>query len=154
MLVASCKLERRQAIVRLGIQPFRIEMPGVEPDPAAARIPINSYRALIDTGAQRSCLSNNTIATERLVRHGHKLIRNVHSQATHSLYMASIGIFGTAPHERWSMDSGLSYFGLPHPIEFINIDDNANFDAILGMDVLENFTFTFSKDSTFELNLA
>lgn len=67
--------------------------------------------------------------------------------------MATIGIFGVAPHDRWSTDSGLSYFGLQHPIEFINIEDNASFDAILGMDVLENFTFTFTKEGAFELNL-
>jgi hypothetical protein len=153
MLVACCKLERRQAIVKLGIQPFVFEIPDVGPNSGAACIPINSYRALIDTGAQRSCLTKRTIEAERLVRHGHKLIRNVHSQATHSLYMATIGIFGVAPHDRWSTDSGLSYFGLQHPIEFINIEDNASFDAILGMDVLENFTFTFTKEGAFELNL-
>lgn len=129
MPVARCKLERRQAIIDIGIQPFPVEIPGVSRDTQASRIPITSYRALVDTGAQRTCLSNSTIAAEGLIRHGHKFIRNVHNEATHSTFMALIGI--------WSDEPSRGYFGLEAPIEVINITDNHNFAAILGMDLLE-----------------
>lgn len=152
MLVAHCTLERRQAIIEIGIQPFPLEIPGVGPNTQPPKIPITQYRALIDTGAQRTCLTNQTITQERLVRHGHKHIRNVHSEATHSLFMALVGIYGNDPNGD-SLDAGaLSYFGIEKPVEVINIADNEGFDAILGMDVLENYTFRFAEGK-FELQL-
>lgn len=146
MLAAHCRLERRQAIIEIGIQPFPVTISGVSPDPAAPQLSIACYRALIDTGAQRTCLTDRTIAIEGLVRHGHKPIRNVHNEVTHSLFMAQIGIWGTNPSR--------SYFGLEEPIEVINIADNRNFDAILGMDLLERFSFSFDRTGHFELVLA
>jgi predicted aspartyl protease len=154
MLVARCKLERRQAIIDIGIQPFPLEIPGVSAEAQPPKISITSYRALIDTGAQRTCLTNRTIAAEGLVRHGHKFIRNVHSDATHSLFMASIGIYGSDGDAAWAAAAGRSYFGIEEPVEVINIADNENFDAILGMDVLENYSFRFDKNGDFELHLA
>ena len=145
MLVARCTLERRQAIIDIGIQPFPVEIPGVNPKAQAPQIPITNYRALVDTGAQRTCLTNSTIAAEGLVRHGHKFIRNVHSEATHSLFMALVGI--------WADEPARSYFGVEAPIEVINIADNENFDAILGMDLLERYSFSFDRGGDFELHL-
>lgn len=79
------------------------------------------------------------------MRHGHKFIRNVHNEATHSLFMALVGI--------WATDPVRGYFGIEAPIEVINITDNQNFDAILGMDLLERFPFSFSGAGEFELRL-
>jgi len=153
MLVARCKLERRQAIIDIGIQPFPLEIPGVNPSAQAPQIPITEYRALIDTGAQRTCLTNSTIAKEGLIRHGHKFIRNVHNEATHSLFMALIGIYGHDGRDQWDTEPARSYFGIETPVEVINIADNENFDAILGMDVLENYAFRFDRGGDFELDL-
>jgi hypothetical protein len=152
MLVARCKLERRQAIIEIGIQPFPLEIIGVGAQAPPAKIPIQSYRALIDTGAQRTCLTHKTIAAEGLARHGHKHIQNVHSAATHSLYMAQIGIWGVDPSSD-QYEPTRSYFALGRPVEVINIADNENFEAILGMDVLENFAFRFSNAGEFEVDL-
>ncbi|MCC6829148.1 MAG: hypothetical protein IT550_13070 [Novosphingobium sp.] len=152
MLVARCKLERRQAIIEIGIQPFPVPVAGVSAQDNPAQFPIQSYRALIDTGAQRTCLSNRTIAHQGLQRHGHKFIRNVHSEATHSTYMAQVGIWGVDPASA-PYEPTRSYFAMGRPVEVINIADNENFDAILGMDVLENFAFRFSSTGEFCLDL-
>ena len=152
MLVAQCRLKRRQAIIEIGIQPFPIEVAGLRPLDQPAQFAIQSYRALIDTGAQRTCLSDNAIAREGLVRHGHKFIRNVHSEATHSTYMAQIGVWGVDPHSA-PYEPTRSYFSLGRPVEIINIANNENFDAILGMDILQRFDMRFDRTGDFELKL-
>lgn len=81
-----------------------------------------------------------------MVRHGHKFIRNVHSEATHSLFMAMVGI--------WANEPSRGYFGAECPLEVINIADNENFDAILGMDLLEKYAFSFDGSGDFELRLS
>lgn len=153
MLVSRCRLDRRQAIIEIGVQPFPLVIPSVGADAQFPEIPITSYRALINSGAQRTCLTNSIVLQHGLIRHGHKHIRNVHSEATHSLFMALIGIYGVDSGHNMDGDPARSYFGIEAPVEVINIADNKNFDAILGMDVLENFTFKFSKDGQFELTL-
>lgn len=152
MLAARCRLERRQAIIEIGVRPFPLAIPDVNAGSTAATIPIASYRALIDTGAQRTCLTNSTIAKERLVRHGHKFIQNVHSEATHSLFMANIGIFAEDGLGDSLSEPSRTYFGIGEPVEVINIADNHGFEAILGMDVLERFSFKFGAGE-FELSL-
>lgn len=152
MLAARCKLDRRQAIIEIGVQPFPLAIPDVNAGSTTATIPIASYRALIDTGAQRTCLTNSTITKERLVRHGHKFIQNVHSEATHSLFMANIGIFAEDGLGDPLSEPSRTYFGIGDPVEVINIADNHGFEAILGMDVLERFSFRFGSGE-FELTL-
>lgn len=146
MLVARCSLDRRQAIVDIGITAF-------DPDRSAASLEIHSYRALIDTGAMRTCLTYRAIGIERLERHSRKLVKNVHNQNLHGLYMAQIGIFST-DHRLIDGDRSMrSYFGLPEPTEVMDIADNERFDAILGMDVLQGFDFRFYRNGSVELDL-
>ena len=149
MPVARCTLESRQAIIRIGIRigirPFPDDISAVLPQGHATRFPITGYRALIDTGAQRTCLTNQTIAQERLRRHARTQIRNVSDVAIHGLFMASLAIEIEEPSR--------GYYGIDRPIEVINIANNGRFDAILGMDLLEAYTFAFDGQGQFELKL-
>jgi hypothetical protein len=146
MLVAQSKLERRQAIVGLGIHQF-------DPTALSPGIPPNQYRALIDTGATRTCLTYRAIGVERLLRHGRKLVKNVHNENLHGLYMATLGIFTTHRSEGNELIASPSYFGFEDPIEVIDIADNERFDAILGMDLLQKYDFTFFRDGEFQIRL-
>lgn len=146
MLVARCRLDRKQALLDIGISAF-------DPDAIAPTFQIHSYKALIDTGASRTCLTYRAIGLEGLQRHARKLVKNVHNQNLHGLYMTQIGIFSTDSKEDGRYVSQRSYFGLSEPIEVIDIADNERFDAILGMDLLEHFDFRFERDGTFELDL-
>lgn len=146
MLVARCRLDRRQAIIDIGITAF-------DPDRRTDSLKIHSYRALIDTGAMRTCLTYRAIGLEGLHRHSRKLVKNVHNQNLHGLYMAQIGIFSTSQRITGGETSMRSYFGLAEPTEVMDIADNERFDAILGMDVLQDFDFRFYRDGTVELEL-
>jgi hypothetical protein len=153
MLVVRGRLERRQAIVEIGIQPF-IPSPeqvnGYNNEPV--KILINPYKALLDTGAQRTCLTQRTIKAEGLTDHGKRLLRNVHSEALHRLYYANIGFWANGILGNLN-GNDKSYFAWDRPIEVMNIADNENFDAIIGMDVLEHFSLKFEKGGQFEMVL-
>ena len=123
----------------------------VEPEHHAVSIPIQGYRALIDTGAQRTCLTRRVIAIEGLKSHGKRFIQNVHSEARHYLYWANIGFFANGVTE--DMSQTRSYFGLTSPTEVIDIANNDSFDAILGMDILERFDLRIDRTGDFELKL-
>ncbi|WP_292928427.1 hypothetical protein [Novosphingobium sp. PASSN1] len=119
---------------------------------SANPFPVNAYRALIDTGAQRTCLSHATIAREGLASHAKRPIQNVHSVQAHLLYWINVGFI----FETDRLDGGepiRSFFGVEFPVEAINIADNHSFDVILGMDVLQNFDFEFRAEGQFILNL-
>jgi hypothetical protein len=151
MLVARGKLDNCQAIVSIGVQRFELTPSSVLPTQSPVSMPIASYRALIDTGAQRTCLTYRTIAAENLKRHGKRFIKNVHDENLHSLFMVKFGFWcdgGAQTH------SDTSYFGLEDPVEVINIADNDRFDAIIGMDVLRRFDLEFSKTGDFQIRLS
>lgn len=152
MLVIRGRLENRQAIIGIGIQPHIPSASLLNPTAAAAQLEIRAYRALIDTGAQRSCLSRNTIVNEALVSHGKRQISNVHDLNVHRLYFVNLGFWANGDTSD-PKNVTHSYFGWDRPIEVINIADNHNFDAIIGMDVLENFNFRFERTGLFELQL-
>lgn len=146
MLAAQCRLDRRQAIVEIDVRPFEL-------DGGKNSTSITSYRALIDTGAMRTCLTYRTIGKERLVRHSRKLVKNVHNQNLHGLYMTQLGIFSTHRVEENEYVENRSFFSLAEPTEIMDIADNDRFDAILGMDVLGCFDFSFSRDGSAEIQL-
>ncbi len=67
--------------------------------------------------------------------------------------MTNIGIWGHGLDRGQNGDSSRSYFAVEGPFEVINIENNTHFDAILGMDVLEKFSFKFEKGGDFEVEL-
>jgi len=153
MLVARGIIEQRQAILKIGFQSFVPETYEVSPTQPHIELPVQEYRGLIDTGAQRSCLTRRTIAIESLVPHAKKPIQNVNDTHPHRLYWAHLGFFA----ERISDDGeeqGRTYFSLPEPVEVIDIANNNWFDAIIGMDILQRYELRFEGDGSFYLQLA
>jgi len=152
MRVVRCKLERRQAIVEIGLQKFVPSARNLQSQDAATAFPVNRYRALIDTGAQRTCLSRSAIAIENLSSHGKRAIQNVHNQQLHRLYFINLG-FVCEIERPDGGENDVSYYAMETPCEVINIADNEYFDVILGMDILEQFDFRFHKTGEFLLQI-
>lgn len=80
----------------------------------------------------------------------------LHGRQTHSRYLASIGIWAhRVENKADSVDlssSELSLFSIEAPFEVVNMENNANFDLILGFDVLKLFSFKFDHiEKMFEL---
>lgn len=74
----------------------------------------------------------------------------LHGPRTHSRYLASIGIWvrqidkSSAHHFE---SNALSLYALDTPFEIVDMDDNANFDMILGFDILKQFDFGFDHST-------
>jgi hypothetical protein len=154
MLVVRGRLENRQAIINIGVQRFDLSSAQSLSEQSPIALQIASYRALIDTGAQRTCLTNHTIAKEKLSRHGKKFIKNVRDEHMHSLFMVKIGFWCEDEQILDAQQLNKSFYGLDRPTEVINISDNNLFDAIIGMDVLKFFDFRFYKNGDFVISLA
>lgn len=153
MLVARGSVENRQVIVKIGFQPFVPEAMDVRPSSAMLEIPVHEYRALVDTGAQRTCLCRNVIAQQGLKHHGKRPIQNVHGVERHYLYWVQMGFFCERLSSLNEGAGQATYFGTEQPTEIIDIADNYWFDAIIGMDFLSQFDFSMDRDGTFSIRL-
>lgn len=107
---------------------------------------------MIDTGAQRTCLSRSVIGRERLIHHGKRPIQNVHGIERHYVYLVNLGLFCERVDSAVQREGDKTYYSLG-PLEVIDIADNYSFDAILGMDVIERIGFSISPDREFLLQL-
>lgn len=151
MLVQRCTLEQHRLVM-----PVSVTKPTFESDGFHSRFGQSEYRALIDTGAQRTVLSRSLILQQNLMRTGHMQFAGLHGARTHTRYLASIGLW--ASREDSSSQSSFpdrserTLFAIEPPIEAVDMDDNINFDLILGFDVLKHFSFSYeTHDRTFTL---
>ncbi|WP_419816146.1 hypothetical protein [Glacieibacterium sp.] len=150
-LAARGRIENRQAIVEIGISPLVDQAKEYGAHAPFSHFPINTYRALIDTGAQRSCLSRSTIAAEHLHWHGKKAIKNVHDQNLHYLFWVNMGFWCERGHVSRGQESNKTYYALDRPVEVIDIAPSYWFDAIIGMDIIGQSNLTISRDGFFEM---
>lgn len=153
MLVARGNIENRQAIVRIGFQPFVPTSDAVQGFSSALSVPVHEYRALIDTGAQRTCLCRSVIAKERLRHHAKRPIQNVHGVELHYLFWVNVGFVCERLASLTDRIGETTYFALPEPIEIMDIADNHWFDAIIGMDLIAKGALQIDNDGNFALTI-
>lgn len=154
MLVQRCALEQHRLIL-----PVSVTKPVFSGQQFQPSLSHNSHRALVDTGAQRTVLSRSLIQQQNLVRIGHMQFAGLHGPQTHSRYLANIGFWvrrvdgQQRPAEFEQAE--LSLFNLDPPFEVVDMQDNVNFDLILGFDVLKLMSFSFNTGlQTFEIVVA
>lgn len=153
MLAARGRIEHRQAIVKMGFQPLVPDAAALQPSTPDFEFPVHEYRALIDTGAQRTCLCRNVIAKENLRFHSKRPIQNVHGVARHYLYWVNVGFVCEHLDNLEEPEGRTTYFSLPDPIEIIDIADNYNFDAIIGMDLISRCNLAIEREGSFTLTI-
>lgn len=146
MLVQRCALEQHRLIL-----PVSVTKPVFHSDSFHPGLNRSEYRALVDTGAQRSVLSRSLIMQEQLVRTGHMQFSGLHGAQTHSRYLATIGIWVRRVSDTFAdadfRNAEQSLFNFETPFEVVDMQDNLNFDLILGFDVLKHLKFNFDNES-------
>lgn len=153
MLVQRCTLDQHRLII-----PVSITKPVFDSGEFSISVLQSRYRALVDTGAQRTVLSQSVITAQKLIRTGHMQFKGIHEPRTHTRYLAGIGFWARRTD---GVISSLAYdqaeetlFSLEEPIEVVNMDDNFNFDLILGFDILKKFSFSYdSSRRSFQLTV-
>lgn len=151
MLVQRCALDQHRLIL-----PVSVTKPAFSSNDFHAGVAQNQYRALVDTGAQRSVLSRSVIQDLRLLRVGHMQFSSLHGPKTHSRFLASVGFWARRVFsigDPIAFDRAeVSLFNLEDPVELVDMADNTNFDLILGFDVLKHLSFNYDGNTrVFEL---
>jgi len=104
-----------------------------------------TFRALIDTGATRTCITQRVIAGLRLQAKRKMLVASATSTPERRMaYSYSLGLFC-----RNDLSEELSLYVVQHEFVAPWFQDNASFDVLLGMDVLSQGTLLFEPDQTF-----
>jgi hypothetical protein len=142
MLVQRCTLEQHKLIILISVT-----KPALESGDFQTSFSQRQYRALVDTGAVRSVLSRSVIGELNLMRTGHMQFSSLHGPQTHSRYLAGIGLWAKRIDSDESSsrygDAELSLYTLEQPFEVVDMENNANFDMILGFDIMKTFSFNF-----------
>ena len=118
---------------------------------AADRFEVRPYRALLDTGANITCLCDHVVSECRLRPYGFERMIGALGPSLHATYIVRIGIICGGLENPPAADRGL--FQLD-PLEAAVIRDNQWFDLIIGTDVLSNHEFTLTKGGGFILTLS
>lgn len=135
-----------QGITRVGIQKFLPLIPGVEPVSRPVIFPVaGEYRALIDTGAQMTCITHKAISETGLQRVGRRDIIGVNGLDSHGVYSFHIGFECDAA-------GGPTYYQWEDPQIAVDLKDNGMFDVIIGMNILGRGDLHFYRDGSFRFD--
>ena len=144
MLILRCTLEEHRLVVPISVSRHSFGNGELHPASLANPASLAEYRALVDTGATRSVISDKIIVEQELMRTGHMQFSSVHRAETHTKYLASIGFWADRTHATHRSEEADRTFFLHHQlIEPVNMNDNAKFDAIIGFDILKHYDFSF-----------
>jgi hypothetical protein len=135
------KVEQRRLRVPVGIGAFDARSTSAVPN-----LNFQKFTALIDTGAQRTCVTQNVVDQLKLKRRGRIELGNVHSKALHWTYLFNVAIWPETDSSFPQMP-----FGLADEIEGADLGDNRYFDVLLGMDIIQLGSLKLEFDGTFEL---
>ena len=134
------RLQHNRIRVPIGIRPF-------QPDPSQP-LDLTSHRftALVDTGARRTCVTQNVVDRLGLERQGRMEVGNVKRTELHWTYLFYVGIWPET-------DDGTpsTPFGVGHEVEGIDVGDSRYYDVLLGMDIISQGSLRLELDGSFEL---
>jgi len=107
------------------------------------------FRALIDTGAQSTCITSSAAAKVGLVPVGKVPIQGVSGLQYHNNYLFKVGFaFGTVDESKTVQTAKVHVFAKPIEGAELNFS-NSKFDVLLGMDVICMGSLKIDGDGSF-----
>lgn len=155
MLLVKGKIANNQALLRIGLQRFNPVPPPVQSVSMPLTLEMREYWALIDTGAQLTCVTEKAARECGLRPYGRQHISGVGGLRAHRTFLFGLGFWCESEPKQLLDESeiGSSYYGLPEAEEAVEIPDNNVFDVIIGMNTLGKFDLTFRRTGDFTLQL-
>ncbi len=110
---------------------------------------VNVFTALVDTGAQRTCITERAARAVGLSPIGKVPIRGVSGLNYHNNYLFRVGFAFSSAEEQSTAQLSRVHL-VDQVIEGAELSlGNSRFDVLLGMDVISIGTLTISRDKTF-----
>jgi hypothetical protein len=104
-----------------------------------------TYTALIDTGATRTCITRRVVERLRLEARRKMLVASATSTPERRwAYSYSLGLFCSD-----AQPAATTLYVIPHEFVAPWFQDNGSFDVLLGMDVLSQGDLSFRRDGWF-----
>ena len=132
------KVRDRRILIPVGIRAF-------SDDPTATpNFTFHEFTALLDTGASRTCVSQNVIDRVGLVGRGQIPVGNVKRTEMHETYLFYVGVWPS------TNDGALpAVFGIGDEIMGIDGGDSRFYDVLLGMDIVTRGALKVGLDGSF-----
>ena len=134
------RIRDRRILIPVGIRTFA-------DDPATAPgFTFHEFTALVDTGASRTCISQNVVDRVGLLGRGQIPVGNVKRTEMHETFLFYVGVWPSTEDQTPS-----AVFGVGDEILGIDGGDSRFYDVLLGMDILSRGTFKLDLDGSFEI---
>lgn len=138
------KLVNNRILIKVGIKPFQPFEP-VNGVTSSFALNYQEFVALVDTGATRTCITNNVVHKLDLKRKGRANIWNIKRSEEHFTYLFDLAIWPET-------DGGSSVlFGLANEIEGIDVGNHPYFDVLIGMDIITLGSLSLDARGDFEM---
>ena len=150
----SGRLTDGKPIVQIAVAKSVPTPTGVSAVAAPVEYNIRHYRALLDTGANITCICQRVVEECGLRQYGLVQMSGAVGLNLHPSYIIRMGIWCEDQHdfEGVAQVSQVLY-QLPNVIEAARIQDNSWFDIIIGTDIISEHTLTFFKGGSFQMVL-
>jgi hypothetical protein len=134
------QIQDRRILIPVGIRAFN-------DDPnAPINLHFHEFRALVDTGASRTAISQKVIDQVGLSTRGQEPVGNVKRTEFHKTFMFYVGIWPETDD-----GSPSAVFGIGDEILGIDGGDSRYYDVLLGMDIILRGSLRLGADRKFEL---
>ena len=153
MLQVTGKVANCQLIIDVGLQPFLPKAQPVQSVPAPLAFRVELCKALIDTGAQLTCVTIKAVLTYGLSYFGKTMVRSARDERPHRVYLFYLGINCETNVVFDDVETTRSYYLLSQVQQAIQIPDNSQFDVIIGMNILSRCDFSITRHGDFTLTL-
>ncbi len=142
---------KSQLFLDLTVVPANLLPSILQPAPGQAPHNLQVFKALIDTGAQATCITANVAAAIGLIPLGKKTVSGVGGTQSHNYYLFNIG-FPMGVLGPNNILSGQVFF-FANSIQGVELAmTGSGFDVLLGMDVIGSGSLAVEGSGTFSFS--
>lgn len=153
MAQATGLLLEGKPIIEIAIADALPNPRSVEPSLDVKPMPLRHYRALIDTGADITCLCDRVVREGKLAPSGMIQMTGGNGPSLHRTFVVQIGIWCAEPADFEGDDQVTKTLFQLEGLEAAEIRDNQWFDVIIGTDVLIHHDFHLKRGGEFILTV-
>lgn len=137
--------QNNRVLIKVGIRHFQPVGP-VDGYSGALSLNFRECKALLDTGARRTCITEKIAQDLNMRRIGEVEVWNVKRPERHWTYLFHVAIWPDSEDGQ-----PLPPYGIGNEIEGIDVGNHPYFDVLLGMDIISQGRFIIEPSGHFSL---